>query len=65
MISRSTIFALVFACIATLSLAVVAQVQRANSFEPGTTAAMTVYQMPRVVVSGRIATATNQAQPDK
>ncbi|MEO8281132.1 MAG: hypothetical protein ABI564_15645 [Ideonella sp.] len=65
MISRSTIFALVFACIATLSLAVVAKVQRANSVESGTPVVMVVYQMPRVVVSGRIAAATNGAQSDK
>lgn len=62
MISRSTILALVFACIATLSLAGVAKVQRIGAVE-SSKPAMTVYQMPRVVVSGRTSSdAAKQAE---
>lgn len=53
MISRSTIFALVFACIATLSLGGVAKVQRAQAVDTAAVPAMPVYQLPRVVVTGR------------
>ncbi len=63
MISRSTIFALVFACFATLSLAGVAKVQRAIAAETVTPAAMVVYQMPRVIVSGRILPPESQMAP--
>ena len=61
MISRSTIFALVFACIATLSLAGVAKVHRVGPVETAKSAKMAVYQMTRVVVSGKIVAAPDQA----
>ncbi len=57
MISRSSLLALIFACFATLSLAVAASVQQQRSHsvaKPAAAVAMTVYQLPRVHVVGKV-----------
>lgn len=56
MLSRRTSIALAFACLATLSLTVTAKVQRTQQTNaaPVPAAAMTVIDLPRVVVSGRV-----------
>ncbi len=62
MISRSTILALVFAGFATLSLAGVSRVQRLNAIESAAHAAMPVYQLPRVVITGKSVKPANDEQ---
>lgn len=54
MISRSTLLALAFACFATLSLAMATNVADATPSIQPAPQAMQVYQLPRVVINGRI-----------
>ncbi len=59
MISRSTSLAIAFACLATLSVAVAAKVQRADAAPVArATTAMAVIVLPRVVVTGKVTPAT-------
>ncbi len=55
MISRSSTFALAFACLATLSVAVAAKVQRAELSRPAAVSqtTMRVIDLPRVVITAR------------
>lgn len=53
MLSRSTLIALAFASLATLSVAVAAEVQQARpSARPATP--MAVIDLPRVVITGQV-----------
>ena len=54
MISRSTSIALAFACLATLSLTVVAKVQRSEPGPATQAGGMAVIELPRVVVTGKV-----------
>ncbi len=51
MISRNTVLALVFACFASLSLAGAVELHWARPVEQ---TVMPVYEMPRVVVTGKV-----------
>jgi hypothetical protein len=54
MISRQTSLALAFACLATLSVAVVAKVQRPEASPTAAAHTMQVIELPRVVVTGKV-----------
>lgn len=60
MISRQTSLALAFACLATLSVTVVAKVQRPDSIPQAAPRTMQVIELPRVVVTGKV---NRDAQP--
>ncbi|WP_418316355.1 hypothetical protein [Piscinibacter sakaiensis] len=62
MISRNTVLALLFACFATLSLAGALEWRHETpSVEPAEPAAMPVYELPRVVVVGKVRPAGESA----
>jgi hypothetical protein len=54
MISRRTTTALAFACLATLSVAVAADVRHASETSARAPAAPLVVELPRVVVTGKV-----------
>ncbi len=62
MISRSTVLALTFACLATLSLAGVASASRQISIDAATAPKMAVHELPRVVITGKVRSA-GERQP--
>ncbi len=63
MISRSTLFALSFACCASLSLAVAAAAQRGHSVAEPAVLPMAVHELPRVVVVGKLVRPAPDQQP--